>query len=104
MLLPVLILLAVSGKWLYSNAAPVMPALQSYWLPIHVSVVSLGSGVFMVAGVASMLFLLRMSPLGEPGRDGQTGRHRRSGCPTRRHSTGSPTGPRSSGSRSSGSV
>lgn len=70
-LLPVLILLAVSGKWLYSNAAPVMPALQSYWLPIHVSVVSLGSGVFLVAGVASILFLAKMSPLGEPGRTGR---------------------------------
>jgi cytochrome c-type biogenesis protein CcsB len=73
-LLPVLILLAVSGRWLYSNAAPVMPALQSYWLPIHVSVVSLGSGVFLVAGVASMLFLLKMSPLGAPGREGRLAR------------------------------
>jgi cytochrome c-type biogenesis protein CcsB len=73
-LLPVLILLAVSGKWLYSNAAPVMPALQSYWLPIHVSVVSLGSGVFLVAGVASILFLAKMSPLGEPDRDGVAAR------------------------------
>jgi cytochrome c-type biogenesis protein CcsB len=60
-LVPVLILLTVSGRWLYTNAAPVMPALQSYWLPIHVSVVSLGSGVFLVAGVASILFLLKMS-------------------------------------------
>src|SRR5689334_7675089 len=60
LLLPVLILLTVSGRWLYTNAAPVMPALQSYWLPIHVSVVSLGSGVFLVAGVASILFLLKM--------------------------------------------
>lgn len=60
-LVPVLILLTVSGKWLYSHAAPVMPALQSYWLPIHVSVVSLGSGVFLIAGVASILFLLKMS-------------------------------------------
>ncbi len=66
-LVPVLILLTISGKWLYTNAAPVMPALQSYWLPIHVSVVSLGSGVFLVAGVASMLFLLKMSKYGEPG-------------------------------------
>ncbi|OBH40431.1 c-type cytochrome biogenesis protein CcsB [Mycobacterium mantenii] len=66
LLLPVLILLTVSGRWLYTNAAPVMPALQSYWLPIHVSVVSLGSGVFMVAGIASILFLLRTSPLGDP--------------------------------------
>ncbi|MFN8102350.1 MAG: c-type cytochrome biogenesis protein CcsB [Mycobacterium sp.] len=73
-LIPVLILLTVSGKWLYTHAAPVMPALQSYWLPIHVSVVSLGSGVFLVAGVASILFLLKMSPLGAPDRDGALAR------------------------------
>jgi cytochrome c-type biogenesis protein CcsB len=65
-LVPVLVLLTVSGKWLYTHAAPVMPALQSYWLPIHVSVVSLGSGVFLVAGVASILFLLKMSKFGSP--------------------------------------
>ncbi|WP_431235056.1 c-type cytochrome biogenesis protein CcsB [Mycolicibacterium psychrotolerans] len=70
-LVPVLILLTVSGRWLYTNAAPVMPALQSYWLPIHVSVVSLGSGVFLVAGVASILFLLKMSSLADPGREGR---------------------------------
>ena len=73
-LVPVLILLTVSGRWLYTNAAPVMPALQSYWLPIHVSVVSLGSGVFLVAGVASILFLVKMSALGEPDREGVVGR------------------------------
>jgi cytochrome c-type biogenesis protein CcsB len=65
-LVPVLVLLTVSGRWLYTNAAPVMPALQSYWLPIHVSVVSLGSGVFLVAGVSSILFLVKMSRLGAP--------------------------------------
>jgi cytochrome c-type biogenesis protein CcsB len=73
-LVPVLVLLTVSGKWLYSHAAPVMPALQSYWLPIHVSVVSLGSGVFLVGGVASILFLLKRSPVGDPGRDDALGR------------------------------
>ena len=73
-LVPVLILLAVSGKWLYTNAAPVMPALQSYWLPIHVSVVSLGSGVFLVAGVASILFLLKMSRFGAPDAQGALAR------------------------------
>ncbi|GAB7144899.1 c-type cytochrome biogenesis protein CcsB [Mycobacterium riyadhense] len=70
LLVPVLILLTVSGRWLYANAAPVMPALQSYWLPIHVSVVSLGSGVFLVAGIASILFLLRTSRFGAPQADG----------------------------------
>ncbi|OBI89761.1 c-type cytochrome biogenesis protein CcsB [Mycobacterium sp. 1245805.9] len=74
LLLPILILLTVSGRWLYTNAAPVMPALQSYWLPIHVSVVSLGSGVFMVAGIASILFLLRTSRLSDPEADGALAR------------------------------
>jgi cytochrome c-type biogenesis protein CcsB len=73
LLLPVLILLTVSGRWLYANAAPVMPALQSYWLPIHVSVVSLGSGVFLVAGIASILFLLRTSRFGDPDAQGSEG-------------------------------
>jgi cytochrome c-type biogenesis protein CcsB len=73
-LIPVLILLTVSGRWLYTNAAPVMPALQSYWLPIHVSVVSLGSGVFLVAGVASILFLVKMSPLGQADAQGAVAR------------------------------
>jgi cytochrome c-type biogenesis protein CcsB len=74
LLVPVLTLLTVSGRWLYANAAPVMPALQSYWLPIHVSVVSLGSGVFLVAGVASILFLLRTSRLGHPDTQGTLAR------------------------------
>ncbi|MGE5697306.1 MAG: c-type cytochrome biogenesis protein CcsB [Candidatus Sericytochromatia bacterium] len=73
-LLPVLILLTISGRWLYATAAPVMPALQSYWLPVHVSVVSLGSGVFLVAGVASMLFLLKMSKYGRPETTGTLAR------------------------------
>jgi cytochrome c-type biogenesis protein CcsB len=73
-LVPVLVLLTVSGRWLYTNAAPVMPALQSYWLPIHVSVVSLGSGVFLVAGVASILFLVKMSAIGAPDAQGAVAR------------------------------
>jgi cytochrome c-type biogenesis protein CcsB len=73
-LVPVLVLLTVSGRWLYSHAAPVMPALQSYWLPIHVSVVSLGSGVFLVGGVASILFLVKMSRFGQPQYDGALAR------------------------------
>ncbi|TQR87693.1 c-type cytochrome biogenesis protein CcsB [Mycobacterium hodleri] len=72
-LIPVIIMLAVSGKWLYTDAAPVMPALQSYWLPIHVSVVSLGSGVFLVAGAASILFLVKTSKLGDQSVDDDGG-------------------------------
>lgn len=53
-------LLFVAGTVLYADAAPVVPALQSYWLPVHVSIVSLGSGVFLISGAASTLFLIRL--------------------------------------------
>ncbi|MBY6413952.1 c-type cytochrome biogenesis protein CcsB [Rhodococcus sp. BP-252] len=59
-LVPTLILLFVAGTVLYANAAPVVPALQSYWLPVHVSIISLGSGVFLISGAASVLFLIRI--------------------------------------------
>ncbi|WP_227979538.1 c-type cytochrome biogenesis protein CcsB [Nocardia spumae] len=60
LLVPVLILMFLAGQVLYADAAPVVPALKSYWLPIHVTIVSVGSGIFMLSGVASLLFLLRM--------------------------------------------
>ncbi|MDV7132581.1 c-type cytochrome biogenesis protein CcsB [Williamsia muralis] len=59
-LLPVVILLFIAGTYLYTNAAPVVPALKSYWLAIHVSIVATGSGVFLVSGVASILYLLKL--------------------------------------------
>ncbi|HET6259605.1 c-type cytochrome biogenesis protein CcsB [Pseudonocardia sp.] len=60
-LLPVIILLFLGGTVLYAPAAPVMPALQSYWLVVHVTAVTIASGLLMVPGVASLLFLLRRS-------------------------------------------
>jgi cytochrome c-type biogenesis protein CcsB len=60
-LLPVVILLFLAGTVLYAPAAPVMPALQSYWLGVHVSTVAVSSGLLLVPGVASLLYLLRRS-------------------------------------------
>ncbi|MFF0815867.1 c-type cytochrome biogenesis protein CcsB [Rhodococcus sp. NPDC003318] len=66
LLIPVLILMFLAATVLYADAAPVVPALRSYWLPIHVTIVSVGSGIFLVSGVASLLFLLRIrQPKGE---------------------------------------
>jgi cytochrome c-type biogenesis protein CcsB len=59
LLLPVVILMFINGTLLYTTAAPVQPALQSYWLVIHVSAAIIGSGVFLVPGVASVLYLFR---------------------------------------------
>jgi len=58
-LLPVVVLMFIAGTVLYARSAPVVPALQSYWLVIHVSVIAAASGVLLVSGVASLLFLLR---------------------------------------------
>lgn len=75
-LLPVLVLLFFGGTNLYSEAAPVVPALQSYWLPIHVSIISLGSGILLISGVASVLYLIRVwQPQGqEKGRGARLAR------------------------------
>ena len=65
-LLPVLVLLFFGGTNLYSEAAPVVPALRSYWLPIHVSIISLGSGILLIPGVVSIMYLIRVwQPQGE---------------------------------------
>ncbi len=65
-LVPVLALLFFGGTNLYAESAPVVPALQSYWLPVHVSTVSAGAAIGMLSGIASLLYLLRIwQPRGE---------------------------------------
>lgn len=59
-LTPMIALLFYGGTELYSESAPVVPALQSFWFPIHVSSVSIGASIGIVSGVASLLYLLRM--------------------------------------------
>lgn len=59
-LVPMLSLLFYGGTELYSDSAPVVPALQSYWFPIHISTISVGAAAGMVSGVISLLYLLRM--------------------------------------------
>jgi cytochrome c-type biogenesis protein CcsB len=58
-LFPVLVLMALAGSVLYAPAGPVVPPLRSYWMSIHVSTISVSSGLLIVSGVASLLFLLR---------------------------------------------
>jgi cytochrome c-type biogenesis protein CcsB len=58
-LLPVIVLMFLGGTVLYTQTAPVVPALHSYWLAIHVTAAVISSGILLVAGVASVLYLLR---------------------------------------------
>lgn len=59
LLTPTIVLLFLAGTVLYADSAPVVPALQSYWLPIHVTTVSLGGSLGLVSSAFSVLFLLR---------------------------------------------
>ncbi|MCT2585652.1 c-type cytochrome biogenesis protein CcsB [Actinophytocola gossypii] len=59
-LLPVIVLMFLGGVVLYTEAAPVQPALQSYWLVIHVVSIALGSGMVLVPGVVSVLYLIKV--------------------------------------------
>ena len=59
LLLPTTILLFLSGTVFYTEAAPLQPSLQSYWIWIHVSAAIISTGGLVLAGIASILFLLR---------------------------------------------
>ncbi|MEJ2863014.1 c-type cytochrome biogenesis protein CcsB [Actinomycetospora flava] len=67
-LLPVVILMFLAGTVLYTQTAPVVPALRSYWLAIHVSAAVIASGILLLAGVASVLYLLRRVHENDPSK------------------------------------
>ena len=71
---------------LYTAAGPLVPALDSYWIKIHVFAAVLASGAFMLSGVVALLYLLRArhdervaaaEPLASPSRWAPRCRRRR---------------------------
>jgi cytochrome c-type biogenesis protein CcsB len=61
LLMPVVVLLFLAGTVLYSDAAPLVPALRSYWIVIHVTTIAIGTGIFLVSFVGTVLYLVRRS-------------------------------------------
>jgi cytochrome c-type biogenesis protein CcsB len=53
------LVLGVAVVVLYRPVAPLLPALHSYWLAIHVSAAAIAGGGYTVGALASVLFLLR---------------------------------------------
>ena len=109
-LLPVVLLMFLAGTVLYSQAQPLVPALQSYWLAIHVTLVSIAEGALMTSAVLHRAVPGQAAPRpawprppttagrgGQPGR-AAAGRGRRS---TRRPTGSSRSPSRSTRSRSS---
>ena len=58
-MVPVTLYLGLAGTVLYTAAGPLVPALNSYWIKIHVAAAVLASGAFLLAGVIALLYLLR---------------------------------------------
>ncbi|WP_433436757.1 c-type cytochrome biogenesis protein CcsB [Nonomuraea sp. CA-141351] len=51
--------LGLAVKFFYTAAGPVVPALNSYWIAIHVTAAIIASGLFTMAGVSGILYLVR---------------------------------------------
>ena len=58
-MLPVILVMFLAGTVLYAKAQPLVPALQSYWLAIHVSAAASSEGILMTSAVITVLFLIR---------------------------------------------
>ncbi|MCW2619094.1 MAG: ccsB [Modestobacter sp.] len=56
---PVVLAMVLIGLFLYASAGPLVAALRSWWLGVHVTTAILGFGIFFVSGIASVLYLLR---------------------------------------------
>jgi cytochrome c-type biogenesis protein CcsB len=69
-LLPVVLMMFMAGTVLYSRAQPLVPALQSYWLAIHVTLAAVSEGAFMTSAVLTLLYLAkrRQERIGGTGR------------------------------------
>ena len=58
-MLPAVLYLGLAGTVLYTAAGPLVPALDSYWIKIHVFAAILSSGAFLLSGVVALLYILR---------------------------------------------
>jgi cytochrome c-type biogenesis protein CcsB len=57
-----LILLGIAGLRVYTPAGPLVPALNSTWLKIHVSAAAISSGVFLLGFLAAVAYLIAARP------------------------------------------
>ncbi|HVE74410.1 MAG TPA: c-type cytochrome biogenesis protein CcsB [Mycobacteriales bacterium] len=58
-MVPVVLYLGLAATVLYTPAGPLVPALDSYWIKIHVAAAIVASGAFLLSGVLAVLYLLR---------------------------------------------
>lgn len=64
---PVAIGLVLIGLYLYAESGPLIAALRSDWLAVHVSAAIISFGIFIVSAVASALYLVAVRRERGPG-------------------------------------
>ncbi|WP_100407147.1 c-type cytochrome biogenesis protein CcsB [Bacillus solitudinis] len=57
--MPVVMLIIAYASMFPSEVAPLIPALQSYWLKIHVTTTALGQGILSIGFAAGLIYLIR---------------------------------------------
>ena len=58
--IPIVLLLVAYGSMFTREAAPLIPALQSNWLAIHVITVTISYGILSISAVAGLIYLLKV--------------------------------------------
>lgn len=56
-MIPVVLGLGLCATVLYTAVGPLMPALHSYWIAIHVTAAVISSGIFIVAATTTVMYL-----------------------------------------------
>ena len=57
-LLPVVLSLAIDVTFVYTPAGSLVPALNSYWIAIHVTAMIVAIGLFLVGAVVTVMYLM----------------------------------------------
>ena len=73
---PIVIIIGLAQTVIYTPAGPLVPALNSYWLAIHVTAITLATGTYVVAAVLAVVYLFadrhaRRVASGLPVRNGE---------------------------------
>ncbi len=75
-LAPIVIIIGLAQTVIYTPAGTLVPALNSYWLAIHVTAITLATGTYVVAAVLAVVYLFadrhaRRAAAGLPVRNGE---------------------------------
>ena len=63
--IPLSLILIAYGSMFSTDVNPLIPALQSNWLAIHVITVTISYGILSMSAVAGLIYLIKLVPENE---------------------------------------